>query len=341
MKTGILGASGYTGQELVSLLVRHPQIDLQMITSRAQQGRDISEVIPKLGHWGKSLKFSNPSLEELLLSEVELFFLALPHGTAAEYAVPLVESGKKVIDLSADFRLNSPEVYLEFYGKEHPSPHWLEKAQYGLPELRELSWNISPLIASPGCYPTSIILPLAPLLREGLIEPTDIIVNSISGISGAGKNPSENLLFCERNESAGVYGLPKHRHLSEIEEQLSFFADESITLSFYPHLGPMNRGICSTLSVRSHGSLDAKQILDCWQSTYEGKPFVQVLQDGSLPETGKVTGTNRIDLAVKEDSRTQRYILCSAEDNLLKGAGGQAVQSMNICNGYDEICGLI
>jgi len=340
MKTGIIGASGYTGQELVSLLIRHPKIELCTITSRAHAGKSVSQVIPRVGKVGQSLKFTNPSLAGLLNGEVELFFLALPHGTAAEYAVPLVEAGKKVIDLSADFRLNDPKLYQEYYGSTPISPDWLPKAQYGLPELHELSWEKSPLIASPGCYPTSIITPLAPLLQKGLIETSDIIVNSISGISGAGKNASEHLLFCERNESAGVYGLPKHRHLSEIEEQLSQFAQKSIVLSFHPHLGPMNRGICSTISVRAKGGLHTNLITRCWEDTYSGRPFVQILKNGDLPETGRVVGTNRIDLAVQEDSRTNRYIICSAEDNLLKGAGGQAVQSMNLCNGYEEDCGL-
>ena len=340
MKTGIIGASGYTGQELVSLLLLHPKIELNIITSRAHAGKSLSQVIPRIGKFGNSLKFTSPSLEDLIASEVELFFLALPHGTAAEYAVPLVEAGKKIIDLSADFRLNSPSLYEEYYGEQPVYPHWLPKAQYGLPELHELSWEKSHLIASPGCYPTSIIIPLAPLLKNRLIEYNDIIVNSISGISGADKNSSEHLLFCERNESAGVYGLPKHRHLSEIEEQLSHFSKESIVLSFHPHLGPMNRGICSTVSVRASGQLKSSLIEECWDHAYSERPFVQILKDGILPETGRVVGTNRIDLAVKEDPRTDRYILCSAEDNLLKGAGGQAVQAMNLCNGYKEDCGL-
>ena len=340
MKTGIIGASGYTGQELVSLLTKHPKITLQKITSRAHSGKAITEVIPRIGRTGSSLLFSNPSLDELINCETELFFLALPHGTASEYAIPLIEAGKKVIDLSADFRLNSQSLYQEFYDREHPAPSWLDKPQYGLPELHELSWEKSPLIASPGCYPTSIIVPIAPLLANGLIETNDIIINSISGISGAGKNASEQLLFCERNENAGVYGLPKHRHLSEIEEQLSQFTEEPIVLSFQPHLGPMNRGICSTISVKAKGGLRPDLVKECWKNSYSGRPFVQILNEGNLPQTGRVVGTNRVDLGIQEDPRTNRYVLCSAEDNLLKGAGGQAVQSMNICNGYEEGCGL-
>ena len=341
MKVGIIGASGYTGQELVSLLIKHPNIELTAVTSRANAGNPLSAVIPKLGKLGHEISFTNPSIEDLIESEIELFFLALPHGTATEYAVPLLESGKKIIDLSADFRLNNPSIYHEFYGKEHQSPNWLKQAQYGLPELHDLSWAKSPIIASPGCYPTSIILPLAPLLKDSLIDCSDIVINSISGISGAGKNVSDRLLYCERNESAGVYGIPKHRHLSEIEEQLNLFAENSFALSFHPHLGPMNRGLCSTISVKPRGELKKSHIIESWESQYSQRPFVQILGTNDLPETSRVVGTNRIDLAIQEDKRTNRYILCSAEDNLLKGAGGQAVQSMNICNGYEESTGLL
>jgi len=244
-----------------------------MVTSRAHAGNPLSSVVPKLGHKGHLISFVNPVLPELVQSDIELFFLALPHGTASEYAIALLDAGKKIIDLSADFRLNSPTLYKEFYGTDHPAPQWLPVAQYGLPELHPVSWQKSPLIASPGCYPTSILVPLAPLLRDKLIDEKEIIVHSISGISGAGKNASERLLFCERNESAGAYGLPKHRHLSEIEEQLSEFAGQSITLSFHPHLAPMNRGLCSTISVRPKSSLAESKIRQCWENTYSNRPL--------------------------------------------------------------------
>ena len=240
MKTCIIGASGYSGRELVCLLLDHPNATLERVTSRSLEGKKVEDCIPKLRGKGCELSFSNPSIEELSQDEdSELFFLALPHGTAAEYAVPLLEAGKKVIDLSADFRLNCPETYEEFYGQPHPAPEWLEKASYGLPELYELSWEISPLIASPGCYPTSILIPLSILLRENIVKKEGIVANSMSGISGAGRNATEKLLYCERNESAGAYGLPKHRHLSEIEEQLSLLSmnsSEKVVISFHPHL---------------------------------------------------------------------------------------------------------
>ena len=268
MNATIVGASGYSGRELVSLLVNHPEVTLSRVTSRALAGQSVHNEIPNVRGKVEDLCFSNPSVKELTeQSECELFFLALPHGTAASYAVPLLESGKKVIDLSADFRLTTAERYQEYYGSPHPSPQWLTKAAYGLPEIHSLSWEKSPLIASPGCYPTSILIPLFPLLQNKLIQKQDIIANSMSGVSGAGRNATVKLLFCERNESACAYGLPKHRHLSEIEEQLTLAAENQVILSFHPHLAPMDRGICSTISSFSEGKLSRNTIIECWKKS--------------------------------------------------------------------------
>ena len=342
MNATIVGASGYSGRELVSLLVNHPKVNLSQITSRSLTGKPVDDEIPSIRGKNKDLVFTNPTIDELTnQSECELFFLALPHGTAASYAVPLVESGKKVIDLSADFRLNSPEVYEEFYGSNHPSPEWLKKATYGLPEIHSFSWNESPLIASPGCYPTSILVPLVPILKENLIQNSDIIANSLSGVSGAGRNASEKLLFCERNESACAYGLPKHRHLSEIEEQLSLFANQQVVVSFHPHLAPMNRGICTTISVPTNENTEISKVYERWNQEYEKSSFVNVLPTGTFPEVAHVVGSNRIDISAHLDSRTNRLVICSTEDNLIKGAGGQAIQSMNICEGFTETEGLL
>jgi len=341
MNATVVGASGYSGRQLVSLLIQHPKINLVEVTSRAYSGKTVESCIPNLRGKTKGLAFTNPSIEELSKSpECELFFLALPHGTAASYAIPLLEAGKKVIDLSADFRLLTPECYEEFYGTPHPSQAWLKKATYGLPEIHSFTWEDSPLIASPGCYPTSILIPLFPLLKDQLIEENDIVANSMSGVSGAGRTASEKLLYCERNESASAYGLPKHRHLSEIEEQLSLAVTNKIIISFHPHSAPMNRGICSTISARAKVGSTRKQVWDCWNDFYRGRKFVHLLEEGEFPDVSHVVGTNRIDLSVNHDSRTGRFIICSAEDNLLKGAGGQAIQAMNICQGYDEGEGL-
>jgi N-acetyl-gamma-glutamyl-phosphate reductase len=341
MKVCVIGASGYTGRELVALLLSHPEVQLKRITSRALSGELLVEHMPYLRQWANNLAFTNPSITDLAEEEdIEVFFLALPHGTAANYAVPLLSAGKKVIDLSADFRIRSSTTYEEFYGAPHPAPQLLSIAQYGLPELHELSWEHSSLIASPGCYPTSAIIPLAPLLKNSLIEPNDIVINSMSGISGAGRNATEKLIYCERNENASAYGLPKHRHLSEMEEQLSQFNGSPVQLTFQPHLAPMNRGICTTISARVVAGITEDQILDCWHDQYGHKPFVSILRNGSFPEVKNVSGTNGIDISAHTDPRTGRISLCSTEDNLIKGAGGQAIQSMNLCQGFDECSGL-
>lgn len=342
MKACVIGASGYTGRELVRLLLGHPRIELSVITSRALDGQPVEKIIPQVVGNSDGLVFSNPSIEQLChQQDLDIFFLALPHGTAASYAIALLEAEKKVIDLSADFRLNSADTYKEFYGEEHPDKELLQTAQYGLPELARPSWEKSKLIASPGCYPTSILVPLAPLLKRNLVSNTDIVINSMSGISGAGRNASEKLLYCERNENASAYGLPKHRHLSEIEEQLSLFANQQVVVSFHPHLAPMNRGICTTISVPTNENTEISKVYERWNQEYEKSSFVNVLPTGTFPEVAHVVGSNRIDISAHLDSRTNRLVICSTEDNLIKGAGGQAIQSMNICEGFTETEGLV
>src|SRR5271154_4455910 len=248
MKTAIVGASGYSGEELVRLLLRHPQAELVAVTSRQYAGQTVARVFPKFGHEprAKTLRFSEPH-PELLAKMADVVFLALPHGVAAEFAVPLLDLGCQVIDLSADFRLKSPSAYKEYYGHDHPAPELLPKAVYGLPEMYRAEIKNASLIASPGCYPTSILLPLLPLLKAGLIKNTGIIADSLSGVSGAGRKVELDYLFAECNESARPYGIPKHRHLSEIEEQLSAAAGETVVMQFSPHLIPINRGILTTL----------------------------------------------------------------------------------------------
>ena len=341
MKACIVGASGYSGQELVRLLTGHPLVELVAVTSRSLAGKSVAEELPALRGQVADMKFAPSSIEEVVALDAEVFFLALPHGAAAEYASALVEAGKRVIDLSADFRLGSPELYEAYYGQPHPAPELLRQAIYGLPELYELSWEKSPLIASPGCYPTSILVPLVPLLEAGLIETQGIVANSFSGVSGAGRQASERFSYCERNESAVAYGLPRHRHLSEIEEQLGLAAGGEVVISFHPHLAPMNRGIASTISVVAQGSPDAQAVEDCWAHRYEDRPFAHPLPSGEFPDVAHLVGSNRVDFSVVADQRTGRYVVTSAEDNLIKGAGGQAVQAMNLCAGFDETAGLV
>lgn len=340
MKVGIIGASGYSGEELVRLLSRHPDVSLQVLTSRQLAGKPASSVFPVLRQCAEELIISESNVEALANHpDVELFFLALPHGVAVQYAPALLAGGKTVIDLSADFRLSSIETYREFYS-EHAAPELLEKAAYILPELVDPSVFETNLIAAPGCYPTSILIPLLPLAREGLLNQDSIIVNSLSGVSGAGKNLAEAYLYCERNESVKAYGIPKHRHLSEIEEQLSFAFGSATVIQFTPHLVPMNRGIASTIIVEPLASASIDDAYQVLQRYYGAKPFVSILPIGQTPDTSEVVGSNRVDLSITEDPRTNRWIITSCIDNLLKGASGQAVQIMNLKYGYDESAGL-
>lgn len=350
VNVAIIGASGYSGEELVRLLLRHPRANLVAVTSRQSAGLTVAQVFPRFASYPKSreLRFTEPDAADIA-KLADLIFLALPHGVAAEFAVPLQAAGKRVIDLSADFRLRSAAVYEEFYAHPHPAPHLLPNAVYGLPELHRDAIRGATLIASAGCYPTSILVPVAPLLRDGLIQPTGIIANSLSGVSGAGRKAEIDYLFCECNESVRPYGVPKHRHLSEIEEQLSLVAGQPVIVQFIPHLIPVNRGILTTLYLapRTHfrtadeaASL-GERITQCFRNAYGAEPFVRLLEGKALPDTKNVVGTNVVEIAWRLDVRTGRLIVMSAEDNIVKGAAGQAVQNMNVACGFDETTGLV
>ena len=341
-KVAIVGASGYSGEELVKLLLNHPHADLVAVTSRQNAGQTLAHVFPKFASHPKSktLRFVEPNAE-VLAKQADVVFLALPHGVAAEYAVPLLDAGAVVIDLSADFRLKSAEIYKEFYAHDHPAPELLKKSVYGLPEIYRDEIKKSLLIASPGCYPTSVLLPVIPLLKSGLVKLTGIIADSLSGVSGAGRKAELDYLFVECNESARPYGVPKHRHLSEIEEQLSFAAGAKVVIQFTPHLIPINRGILTTLYLEPTDKANAEAITACYQKFYGSEPFVRLLEGKALPDTKNITGTNVIEIAWRLDPRTRRLIVMSAEDNLTKGASGQAVQSLNILCDWPETAGLI
>jgi N-acetyl-gamma-glutamyl-phosphate reductase len=341
-KVAIIGASGYSGEVLVQLLLSHPHAELVAVTSRQNAGQTVAQVFPKFASHPKSkiICFSEPNAD-ILAKQADVVFLALPHGVAAEYAVPLLKAGCVVIDLSADFRLKSAAIYKEFYAHDHPAPDLLKKSVYGLPEIYRDEIKKSSLIASPGCYPTSILLPLIPLLKSSLVKPTGIIADSMSGVSGAGRKAETDYLFCECNESVRPYGVPKHRHLSEIEEQLSLAANAKVIVQFTPHLIPVNRGILTTLYLEPAGKLTEEKISACYKTFYGNEPFIRLLEGKSLPDTKNVVGTNVIEIAWRLDSRTGRLIVMSAEDNLVKGASGQAVQSMNILCGFPETAGLI
>jgi N-acetyl-gamma-glutamyl-phosphate reductase len=339
----IVGASGYSGEELVRLLLSHPQVELAAVTSRQYAGQTLAQVFPKFAHHprARTLHFTEPKAD-LIAKQAQVVFLALPHGVAAEYAAPLLQLGCQVIDLSADFRVKSAAVYKDFYAHDHPAPELLAEAVYGLPEVYRAAIKKASLIASPGCYPTSILVPLIPLLRARLIKSTGIIADSLSGVSGAGRKAELDYLFVECNESARAYGIPKHRHLSEIEQELSLAAGAPVTLQFTPHLIPLNRGILTTMYLEpSTRDLQLSTISQELSSAYGNEPFVRLLQGKALPDIKNVVGTNVIEIAWRLDPRTGRLLVLSAEDNLVKGASGQAVQSMNLMCGFPETAGLM
>lgn len=346
----VIGASGYSGEELVRLLLRHPRAALAAVTSRQYAGQTLAQVFPRFAGDGTAhrLRFTEPNVD-LLARAARFVFLALPHGVAAEFAVPLLQQGCRVIDLSADFRLRDPAVYREFYGHEHPAPELLQQAVYGLPEVYKNEIKTATLVASPGCYPTSVLLPTLPLLREKLIKPDSIIANSLSGVSGAGRKAELDYLFVECNESLRAYGIPKHRHLSEMEQELTIAAGEPVVIQFTPHLVPVNRGILTTLCyevadllLETHDpSAVSEKVGACYRRAYGSERFVRLVDQKRLPDTKNVIGTNYIDIGWRFDPRTRRLIVISAEDNLVKGASGQAIQAFNIMNGFDETLGLI
>lgn len=340
MNAAVIGASGYSGVELVKILAQHPHVNLAAVTSRTLVGKSVAEAMPGLRHLLGGLKFEASDPAALAAREdLDLFFLALPHGVASDFAQPLYDAGKTIIDLSADFRLNSPALYEAYYGAAHPAPELLKAAPYVLPEIAGDEWKKAALIACPGCYPTSVQLPLVPLLKDGIVDSAGIIINSCSGISGAGKKVAESFIYAERNESMVAYGSPSHRHLSEIEEQLSKFSGNDCVVQFNPHLAPMTRGIATTIVAKAKGSLD--ELYQSWQKVYAEQPFVEILESGIFPETKHVSNTNRADISAVFDARTGNFILHAAIDNLLKGASGQAIQIMNLKYGFKLTEGLL
>jgi N-acetyl-gamma-glutamyl-phosphate reductase len=341
-RVAIIGASGYSGEELVRLLLRHPHAELTAVSSRQYAGQSIASVFPKFtGIPGAELLFIPSTTEAIIQSGANTALLALPHGVAHEFAAPLLQAGLNVIDLSADFRIKNINTYAEFYGEAHHAPELCSTSVYGLAEIHTDAIRTASLIACPGCYPTSILLPLIPFLKEGLLDPTSIIVSSMSGVSGAGRNAKLDYLYVECNESVRSYGVPKHRHLAEIEQELSLAAGQPVTISFTPHLIPVHRGFHTTLSALASPNTTAATLEAAWQKAYAHRPFVRILPSPALPDTKNVTGTNFCDIAFRLDPRTGRILILSAEDNLIKGASGQAIQCLNLLNGWDETAGLL
>jgi len=338
IRVAIYGASGYTGQELIRLLARHPQCELAAITSRRYAGMKVTDIYPHLrGYTDLSFADSDPAE---LASQCQVVFLALPHGVSMTVAETFLDAGVKVIDLSADFRIRKAPVYKSWY-QEHKAPHLLPRAVYGLPELYRDEIRTASLIANPGCYPTSIILGLAPLLGEDWVDPTALIADSKSGTSGAGREPLVTSLFCEVNESFKAYKIGgTHRHIPEIEQELSALAGQELTITFSPHLLPVTRGILSTLYAPLVEDRKLSEVLDLYHDFYRDEPFVRLYPAGQFPTLSAVRGSNYCDLGLTIDKRSSRVIVLSAIDNLIKGASGQAVQNMNLIAGLDERTGL-
>jgi N-acetyl-gamma-glutamyl-phosphate reductase len=341
VRTAVVGASGYSGQELLHYLARHPVFRLVLVTSRQNAGQPLSQSIHGLPRELGALTFVDAAPDFALASHADLFFLALPHGTAAPYAVALREAGKTVVDLSADFRTTDPAVYQEFYDHDHPAPALLAESVYGLPEIHRDRLKSARLIAAPGCFPTSIILPLAPFLKSQLIAPDSITIASLSGVSGAGRKLELRLLFGEITDNMYPYGVPKHRHLGEIEQELSLAAGAKVTVTFIPHLVPLHRGMLSTISATLTCPATDAELLGILETAYGSEPFVEILPPGELPQARQVANSNRIQIAARIDPRTNRLLLFSSIDNLGKGNASQAIQAANLACGLNETLGLI
>jgi N-acetyl-gamma-glutamyl-phosphate reductase len=335
IRCGILGATGYTALELIKLLLRHPQAQITVVTSRQTGRPPIASVHPSL-----TGRLDLP-LEDLAAAVVaeraDCVFSCLPHAASAESCVALLAAGARVIDFSADYRLDDAATYRQWYEHDHPDPQRLGQTVYGLPELFAEKIPTARLVANPGCYPTSAILPLAPLLKEGWIEPTDIIVDSKSGVSGAGRTPKLATLYPECNESISAYSVGKHRHQPEIEQILGRAAGQKIEVIFTPHLTPMDRGILTVCYARPTRELTQAQVIGLLKEFYAGQPFVRIVEH--LPATKDTTHTNFVDITAR--IVRGRVLLFSAEDNLIKGASGAAVQNFNLMFGFPETTALL
>jgi N-acetyl-gamma-glutamyl-phosphate reductase len=337
-KVAVAGASGYTGAELLRLLIHHPAVEIVAVTSETYAGKPLTAALPGLSGF-LDLLFE-PLDTGKLASVADIVFLALPHTASASPAAALREAGCRVIDLSADFRLRDPGVYERWYRVTHPVPHLLNTAVYGLPEFYRETIRQAHLVAVPGCYPTGALLGLVPLVRAGRIALDSIIVNAGSGTSGAGRKLDLSFHFSEANENFKAYAVASHRHTPEMEQELSRLVGHEVAVSFTPHLVPMTRGILSTMYTRLTSPTAVETLHDLFHQSYKGEPFVRVLPLGAFPETKQVWGSNYCDIGVAVDSRTGRAIVITALDNLVKGAAGQAIQAMNLMAGLEETLGL-
>ena len=338
LNIAIVGSSGYTGGELFRILLNHPGASVTAVTSEKSAGRPITDIFPHL--LGLTDLVCEPLDAAAIAKKADLAFLALPHVTAQEAAFRLHGLGVKVVDLSADYRLADPSVYEQWYEHKHQYPDLLKTAVYGLPELHREQVRKAKLVANPGCYPTSAILGLAPAIKKNMMDLATLVIDSKSGVSGAGRSPGLAYHFPEANEGFMAYKVGSHRHTPEIEQELSHAAGAKVTLSFTPHLVPMNRGILSTIYGKLTGAADTSALHAVYADFYRNEPFVRVLPAGQFPNVRNVRGSNFCDIGVHADTRTGRAVIVTAIDNLVKGASGQAVQNMNLMAGFDETAGL-
>ncbi len=337
LRVGVVGATGYTGFELTRLLIGHPEVEISVLTSRQYAGEPISEVFPSLR--GRiSLRCQDPIIEEVA-EKSDFIFTAVPHKTAMEVVPECHEKGKKVVDLSADFRFRDPHVYERYY-QPHACPDLLKEAIYGLPELYRGRIKGAQIVGNPGCYPIGALLPLIPLIKRGIISHEGIIIDSKSGVSGAGRDLSLDVHFCEVNEGLKAYKVLEHRHCPEIEQELSSLAGHALSVTFTPHLIPMSRGILTTIYCELKQEETTESGLETVEGFYQEEPFVRVCPVGKFPNTMNVRGSNFCDIGLKVDRQRRRLIAISAIDNLMRGASGQAIQNMNIMCGFPEKMGL-
>ncbi|TBV79448.1 MAG: N-acetyl-gamma-glutamyl-phosphate reductase [Desulfobulbaceae bacterium] len=337
VRIGIIGASGYIGAELVRLLVNHPEVDLTLVSSRQYAGKPLTQAFPHLAGRTELVCEDITSLEAS--GRADLFFTAVPHQTAMTVVPELLAGGARVVDLSADFRLHDRQIYEQWY-QTHSAPELLAVAVYGLPEIHRSAIVDARLVANPGCYPTSVLLALAPLLKAGCLDAHSLIIDAKSGASGAGRAAQAATLYCEVTDGFRAYKVAEHRHTPEIEQELSQLCGHALTVSFTPHLAPMSRGMLSTIYatlIGDHGQAELTQIMT---EFYRDEPFIRVFSDGQLPATQYVRGSNFCDLALRLDRRNRRVIILAALDNLVKGAAGQAIQNMNLLCGFPEDQGL-
>lgn len=337
IRAGIVGATGYAGAELIRILSGHPDVDLTVITSRQFAGTPIAEVFPALA--GVVDLTCVPYDPDGVCEKADVLFLALPHKLPMAFVPELVARGRKVIDLSADFRFTQRAAYEAAY-QPHSAPDLLARSVYGLSEIHRDAIRNADLIGNPGCYPTSVLLPLVPLVSAGLVDPDHLVADAKSGVSGAGRSPALGTLYCEVTESFKPYKVAVHRHGPEMDEVLTEAAGHPVHITFVPHLVPMSRGMQTTIYARLPSGVDADDVAACLESRYGDAPFVRLLPGGRPPETRHVRGTNFCDIGFAVDPAANRLILMSAIDNLVKGAAGQAVQNMNIMMGLSETAGL-